>query len=99
MIQKVFAVRDVKAQAMLQPFFSNASGSAQRAFGDAVLDGKSPISMHPEDYVLYEIGSYDDNSGELIALSPIKMLNVGADFKPAVRVADVGVKEVVGNGS
>jgi len=98
MIQKVFCVRDVKAMAMLQPFFSVASGSAQRAFGDAVLDGKSPIAMHPEDYILYEVGSFDDNSGELIALSPIKMLNSGSDFKPVVSVSDVRVNEVVSNG-
>lgn len=80
MIQKVFGVRDGKAVAFLQPFFSSANGSAIRAFSDAVNDGKSPISTHPEDYVLYELGSFDDNSGELIPLSPIKLLGAGMDF-------------------
>lgn len=83
MIQKVFSVRDSKALAFLQPFFSSATGSALRALGDAVTDGKSPLSVHPEDYILYEIGSFDDQTGELVAVSPIKMLAAASDFVDA----------------
>lgn len=80
MIQKVFAVRDSKAVAFMQPFFSGANGAAIRAFADAANDGKSPIAMHPEDYNLYELGDFDDNSGEFTSLTPIKMLACAADF-------------------
>lgn len=80
MIQKMFAVRDAKAQAFLQPFFSSANGSALRALGDAVNDGKSPIALHPEDYILYEIGAFDDQTGEIVGLTPIKLLACASDF-------------------
>lgn len=80
MIQKMFAVRDTKAQAFLQPFFSSANGSALRAMGDAVNDGKSPFSAHPEDYILYEVGSFDDNTAELVPVVPIKLLAAASDF-------------------
>lgn len=80
MIQKVFSVRDGKALAFLQPFFSTASGSAIRAFSDAVQDVKTPLGAHPEDYVLYEIGTFDDSTAVFECLSPIKLLGAGMDF-------------------
>jgi len=103
MILKVFAVRDMKAQAFLQPFYSPSLGSALRAFGDAVGDVSCPFSKHPEDYVLYEIGAYDDNSGDLESLSPVKLLGCASDFVRVVPpvsmlpAADL-VEAVVGNG-
>lgn len=81
MIQKMFAVRDSKALAFLQPFFSTANGSALRALSDAVNDGKSTLAMHPEDYILYEVGSFDDQTGEIQGLTPIKLLACASDFK------------------
>lgn len=80
MIQKVFAVYDLKACAYLQPFFSTNSGSAMRAFGDAAVDGKSPISAHPGDYQLFEVGTWDDLSGSISALQPMKLLCAASDF-------------------
>lgn len=80
MMQKMFSVRDSKAMAFLQPFFSSANGSAIRAFIDAVNDKSTPLAKHPEDYILYEIGCFDDTTGEIIGLTPLKMLGVGSDF-------------------
>lgn len=89
MILKVFSVRDMKAEAFLQPFFSNSIGSALRAFGDAANDVSCPFNKHPSDYVLYEIGEYDDSDGSLEAISPVKYLGTGSDF--------VALKPVVAN--
>lgn len=86
MTLKVFAVRDMKALAFLQPFFSNSVGSALRAFGDAVSDNSCPFAKHPEDYVLYEIGTYDDSTAELQSVSPVKMMACASDFVAAVEV-------------
>ena len=80
MILSVFACRDTKAKAFLQPFFSNASGTAIRAFGDACDDEKSPFYKHPSDYILYEIGFYDDSTAELSSINPIKLLASASDF-------------------
>lgn len=80
MILKVFAVRDMKAEAFLQPFFSPSIGSAVRAFSDAVNDEKCPFSKHPGDYVLYEIGDYLDSTAEMCPLKVIKLLGVASDF-------------------
>lgn len=81
MIQKVFGVRDAKALAFLQPFFSASTGAAVRAFADAVNeDSKSPLAKHPEDYILYELASFDDNTGEFIPCEVLKMLGCASDF-------------------
>lgn len=105
----MYAVRDAKALAFMQPFFSVQSGSAIRAFDDAVNDGKSPFFFHPEDYILYELGEFDDQSGALTAIEPIKMLVVGLDvfrgkrskeqkFDSVALSSDVGL-EVASNGA
>lgn len=113
MIQKIFGVRDSKALAFLQPFFGVTAGVAIRAFEEAVNDGKSPISKHPEDYVLYELADFDDSTGEVISVVPIKALGCGRDYvKVANMIGDLAnasgadlaslrrsmEREVVGNG-
>lgn len=34
-----------------------------RSFSDAVGDEKLPFKNHPQDYVLYLLGTFDDNDG------------------------------------
>lgn len=80
MINRVFAVYDSKALAYLQPFFSESVGSAVRAFGDAANESGSPLSKHPGDYQLYEIGTFDNLTGMLTAIVPMKLLGCALDF-------------------
>lgn len=80
MILKVFAVRDMKALAFQAPFFSLAPGSALRAFGDECEKEGTPFHKHPEDYVLYEVGVYDDSTALLESLNPVRMMGCASDF-------------------
>lgn len=108
-IMKVFAVYDSKAVAFLQPFFSESVGSAVRAFGDAANEEKSPLSRHAGDYQLYEIGTFDNNTGVLTAMVPQKLLGCAADFIEVKRVPSLAdfkksnvaeiVQEAISNGS
>lgn len=77
---KVFGIRDSKAMAFLQPYFSPSVGGAVRAFADEVNDGKGMITKHPDDFILYELGEFDDNTGLFVSLTPIVMLGCGKDF-------------------
>lgn len=94
MIQKVFAIRDSKAMAFLQPFYSISTGAAVRAFSDAVNEKGSNFAKHPEDYLLFEIGEFDDNTGDFTRIGVNKMLGAGSDF---VVQASTPVKEVLAN--
>lgn len=88
MLLKVFSVRDMKAEAFLQPFFSPTTGSAIRAFEDACNKQDSPFYIHPSDFVLYEIGSYDDSDGRLTSISPVKLVVCATDFVAQKLVVD-----------
>lgn len=69
---KAFAVYDAKACSFGMPMFIANAGLALRGFSDACADPQSSIAKHPEDYVLFEIGVYDANSGVLDSISPHK---------------------------
>lgn len=63
---KVYALRDVKADAFGPLMTVETKGLALRALADAVQNPQSRISQYPEDFMLYELGEYDPNSGELV---------------------------------
>lgn len=65
---QIFAVYDKKAAAYLEPFFMTSKGMANRAFADAVNDGKSPFNKHPEDYALWYVGVWEVEEGLLVPL-------------------------------
>lgn len=68
MLLKVFSVYDAKAFAYLPPFFMAEKGMAARVFTEAVRDKSHQFGKFPEDYILFQIGSYDDQTGNLMAL-------------------------------
>lgn len=65
MRHRAFAVFDQKAVAYLPPFFMPEVGMATRAFGDMINDPGHMFGKHPEDFILYELGLFDDNQGML----------------------------------
>lgn len=65
---EAFAVFDTKAAAYGMPMFMSNQGLAIRGFSDACADQQSTLYLHPEDYNLYHIGSYDPNTGIMTPL-------------------------------
>ena len=65
MIYNVCAVRDAKAEAFGQPFYSQQRGIAVRSFADECSREDSNLKKHPEDYALFELGKFDEQTGEL----------------------------------
>lgn len=65
MINRMFAVQDIKAGAFHAPFPSVSEGTALRFLQDMVNREGHPYNLHPEDYIVFEIGSFDDVSGAL----------------------------------
>ena len=62
MILQVFSIHDSKAAAYLAPFFQPTSALAVRMFTDAANDPESNICRHPEDFTLFHMGSYDNET-------------------------------------
>lgn len=81
MILKIFTVYDSKAQCYMPPFFERASGIAIRQFEASVQAQDHQFNRHAEDYTLFEVGTYDDNTCE-IEMHPHKIsLGNGIEFR------------------
>lgn len=77
-MKMIFAVRDRAIDAFNQPIFVRAQGEALRSFIDEVNNPQSPMNAHPEDYDLYLLGAYDEDTGELVPEKP-KQIMIGKD--------------------
>lgn len=89
---KVFAIHDGKMKMFQLPFFIHTVGAALRLFEDLCNDPKSTVNRHPEDFVLYEIGTYDDNTAEFISNHPLSMVAAATEYaKPAMMTPQIPV--------
>lgn len=88
---KVFAVRDVKADAYGALICVPTQGLAMRAFIEAAADPRGPIAQYPTDYSLYELGTFDPNSGTLIGHKTPIFVSSAIEAK-AVKV-EMGIPE------
>lgn len=61
------------------PFSFHRKEQAMRTFSDCLKSPEHQFSKNPQDYTLFEIGSYDDESGQIIPITPISLGN-GLEF-------------------
>lgn len=78
---KIVAVRDRAADCFGMPNFVASIGGAIRSFADEInrKADNNPLSMHPEDFDLYELGEYDDASGSFETIKP-RQIAIGKDL-------------------
>nr|QXN72777.1 MAG: nonstructural protein [Microvirus sp.] len=81
MVLKVFTVYDSKAEAYLKPFYASTLGTATRDFANICNDPEHPFCKHPEDFCLFELGSYDDASGKFENLVAPISRGLAIEFK------------------
>lgn len=82
MITKIYAIYDNKAEAFMQPFFAATPGLALRTFEDNANNPDSILSKHPNDFCLYEIGVFDDQTAEIINHSENINLGMATEYSP-----------------
>ncbi|AXH72181.1 MAG: nonstructural protein [Microviridae sp.] len=82
MIYKIVAIRDRAIDTFGQPAFTASIGGAIRSFGDEIkrVDENNQLNKHPEDFDLYDLGTYDDGTGQFTQDSGPKMIAVGKDY-------------------
>lgn len=75
------AVRDRAVDAFMRPFAVPTIGSALRSFQDEVnrTAEDNPMYKHPDDYDLFQLGTWDDNKGEFV--NDLKQLALGRDMR------------------
>lgn len=68
MILRMFTIRDSKAEVFNTPFFQKTHGEAERSFTELVNDEKSMPGKYSDDYDLYYLGEFDDQTGKISSL-------------------------------
>lgn len=82
-MQKLYVLYDVKSETYTAPTLNPARGQALRSFSDAVNDGKSILSQHPEDFTLFEVADYDTKTGVISVYETKIAVANGLDVKIA----------------
>ena len=73
----MFVIYDSKAELYNAPFLYQNDALAMRAARDLANDGQSQTSRTPEDFTLFKIGEYDDNTAQI---TPFDKFEVMARF-------------------
>lgn len=70
----LFSIYDSKAEAFIQPFFSPNQAVAQRSFSIACSDPEHAFHIHPGDYTLFSLGTFEhDDASFAIYPTPINL--------------------------
>jgi len=62
----LFSVRDQATETYNVTFTAPTNAAAMRQFGDLAQDENTNVHKHPTDFVLYRVGSWDDDTGEVL---------------------------------
>lgn len=65
-MKKIVVIYDVKALAHYDPMFVPTIEAALRLFAEAANDKSTAVGRFPEDFTLFEIGEWDEHSGDMV---------------------------------
>ena len=98
MRHEMFVIYDSKAVCYFQPWFLTTKAMAIRGFSDCVNQDGHNFCLHPEDYTLFCIGHFDDQTAEITWFGP-KSLGNGIEFvSDAVQYSGEQLDFVKGDG-
>lgn len=77
------SVKDRAADAFGRPMFVPSIGVAIRSFSDEInrQDAENQLFNHPDDFDLYEMGEFDDNTGLFALHDQPKLVSLGKQVK------------------
>lgn len=83
MILHMLAVRDRVADVFQNPFFTPNIPAALRGFTDEVNrpDAQNMLYRHADDYELYCIGEFDDQTAKVVMLDRPRQIALAKDLK------------------
>ena len=88
MIYGVYAIYDSAAHVFTAPTIDISDASAVRSFQQAIANSGSVMNFKPDDFSLYQVGSFDVETGELEPFTPPSRLIVGSDGDYRKEVVD-----------
>lgn len=76
MALKIFALKDETSGAFLRPMFADHLGDVLRGLAMQAQDPKSFIARFPQDYSLWNLGEFEQESGRWITPAPVHVINI-----------------------
>lgn len=99
MITKIFSVFDDKADLFMPPFYNQQTPVALRVFADACRQDDHPFRQNPADYHLYEVGTFNDETGDLMGLSkPVLLIGAADVLSPLESTVETKIVKSKQNG-
>ncbi len=87
MIYGVYAIYDSAAGVFTAPTIDISDASAVRSFQHALANSGSIMNFKPDDFSLYQVGTFDVETGYVDSLVPPSRLFVGSDGNICKEVA------------
>lgn len=81
---KIYTIYDEKAQSYNTPFTALNDQLAIRIFQDASNDPQTTVYHHKEDFTLYGIGTYNQDTAELVPYDKKQYLIKANTFMPEI---------------
>jgi len=78
MKQSLVSINDILARTFQRPWASPSLAVAIRAYVDEMRNPDSPLAKHPEDYDLYEVATFDDETAIVESFPEPRLLLTGA---------------------
>jgi len=80
MKMQMFSVYDSKAEAFLPAFTCGNVPVAQRNVADCLTDPEHPFTKNPQDYTLFHLGEWDDQTAHIELLTPARNLGLVSQY-------------------
>lgn len=81
MIRKAFSIRDQKSGTYAPPNYFTNEQEAERAFHAVINKSDTMYNAYAQDYDLFHVGDFDDNTGQFIGLDTPTHVNKGIHLK------------------
>jgi len=72
---KVFSIRDNKLDTFTSLITHTHTGQAERTLMELARDKQTAIAKYPDDYTMYQIGEYDEQSGLMTSIQPVQVMS------------------------
>lgn len=72
----MYTIFDTKAKSYMRPFCSRNHQTAIRETTYVVNDGQHELCIHAEDYGLFHLGTFDEQTGKIDSQPPVHVVNL-----------------------
>lgn len=93
---RIYTIYDCKTEAYDKPFYSLGDGEAFRMLYRTILKGENNFADYPEDYTLFWIGVYDDETGSIDPASAKISLGTCLDIIVAMKKQQQTRNQILG---